>query len=96
MEKREMLDALMTMSGYTTKRQLAHRLNIRDNTLGNWYSRNTFDMAVVSKAYPEVSLGWLMTGVGPMLRLDGKAFAELAKEIEDLKERIRILESIKK
>jgi hypothetical protein len=93
MERKEMFDALMALYGYKTKRQLAKRIGVRENVLGNWCSRNTMDIEKVANALPEVSPEWLITGKGPMLRLDDKAFADLAKEIEEIKERIRILES---
>lgn len=89
MEKREMLDALMVLGGFKTKRQFAKRLGVRENALGNWYGRNSFDIGAVAVAFPEVSPDWLLTGKGPMLRSEE---ADLRKEVEMLKERIALLE----
>lgn len=83
-----MLDALMVLGGFQTKRKFAQRLGIKDNTLGNWYKRNTFDIAVVAKAFPEVSPDWLITGEGAILREDVRGLMEevarLRKQLESL------------
>lgn len=68
MEKSERLDNLRLALGFKTKRSFAEALGISDQTLSNWYSRNTFDENLILRKFTNVNDVWLLTGKGEMLK----------------------------
>ncbi|MDY0215393.1 MAG: helix-turn-helix domain-containing protein [Bacteroidales bacterium] len=51
-----------------TNADLAKQLGIAPNTLTNWYKRNTLDYDLIFSKCVHLSVDWLLTGTGSMLR----------------------------
>lgn len=64
------LERLMTVFSVDSDSELARRLDVNRQTLGSWRSRQTIPYALcVSVSESEgISLDWLLTGEGAMLR----------------------------
>lgn len=67
-DKTKILDQLKELKDFKTKIQFAKYLEIKPNVLSNWYSRNSFDIKVITKKFPDVNYNWLLTGEGNMLK----------------------------
>jgi len=74
------LERLMTVFAVDSDSELARKLDVNRQTLGSWRSRQSIPYALcvnVSEA-EGVSLDWLLTGEGRMLRGDAVGNAELS------------------
>lgn len=59
---------LMDYSGLKTFSEFAKLLGISDDLLSKWRKRNTYDIDKIVEAFPDVSVTWLLTREGSMLR----------------------------
>jgi len=64
------VDRLHAVYGVKTDNELSSTLQVKRSTLGNWRSRDAVPYAICVNAAKDkgVSLDWLITGVGPMMR----------------------------
>ncbi|WP_417787510.1 helix-turn-helix transcriptional regulator [Stutzerimonas xanthomarina] len=64
------LDRLQTVFGVKNDNQLGEKLDVNRSTLGNWRSRDSvpYTYCVDIAASRGISLDWLLTGEGEMLR----------------------------
>lgn len=74
------LERLMTVFSVDSDSELARKLDVNRQTLGSWRSRKSIPYALcVNVSESEgVSLDWLLTGEGPMLRAGSEAITETA------------------
>lgn len=66
--KRRILSEIMTYKGFRKQSQLAQFLEISPQLLNKWFNRDTFDVEILLKKLPEVSLDFLLYGRQPMLK----------------------------
>lgn len=66
MDKTLILNKLCEWKGFSSRGQLARFLEVPPQNVNNWYSRNTYDLEVLIKKFPEVNPYWLVTGEGDM------------------------------
>lgn len=59
---------------------LAELLGISKATLSNWKSRNSIDIPLVFSKCEQISIDWLLTGHGPMLKMKGTPDAPAARD----------------
>lgn len=67
MDKTQILNKLCEYKKFTSRGQFAKFLNVPPQHVANWYARNTFDLEVLIKNFPEVNPQWLISGEGDML-----------------------------
>lgn len=74
------LERLMTVFSVDSDSELARKLGVNRQTLGSWRSRKSIPYALcVNVSESEgVSLDWLLTGEGTMLRAGSEAVSETA------------------
>lgn len=63
-----MLEAIMAYKGYKSSKAFADALGISPASLSKWLSRNYLDVEKVHEVFPELSVEWLVTGKGEMLK----------------------------
>lgn len=68
MEKREMLEALISYYEKGNKSRFAKRLGISAQGISTWLSRNTFDAELIYSKCEYVNSEWLLTGRGEMTK----------------------------
>ena len=68
MEKKQILEAIQEYKGYKSDKAFARALGITPQTYSKWQSRNYFDVEKVRSVFPELSIEWLLTGQGDMLK----------------------------
>lgn len=68
MDKSERLDNLRVVLGFKTKKDFAKALGISEQTLSNWYSRNTFNGDLILRKFTNVNESWLLAGKGNMMK----------------------------
>lgn len=66
--KDDILNEIMRYKGFDKKSSFASFLNIKPNTLSNWFTRKTFDIDIIQNKLPELNKVWLLTGEGEMLK----------------------------
>lgn len=54
--------------GFKSDAEFARFLEIKPNSLANWYSRNTMDYERVFSKCEDIDANWIFTGEGEMLR----------------------------
>lgn len=67
MDKTQILNKLCEYKKFTSRGQFAKFLGVPPQHVANWYARNTFDLEVLIKNFPEVNPQWLISGEGDML-----------------------------
>lgn len=67
MDKTLILNKLCEWRGFESRGQFAKFLGIPPQHVNNWFSRNTFDLELLIKKFPEVNPQWLVSGEGEML-----------------------------
>lgn len=67
---------LMLHLGTENFSELARILGVTKHTVANWKKRNTYDVAKIESAIPDVNRLWLLTGEGPMLKSTVEAVEE--------------------
>ena len=68
MEKKDILAKIQEHKGYKSDKAFAQALGITPQTYSKWLSRNYFDVEKVRSVFPELSIEWLLTGQGDMIR----------------------------
>lgn len=66
MDKTLILNKLSEWKNFATRGQFAKFLGVPPQHVNNWYTRNTYDLEVLIKKFPEVNPHWLVTGEGEM------------------------------
>lgn len=73
MQKKYMLDALISHYANGKKADFAKKLGITPQAITTWYSRNTFDTPLIYAKCEDLDAHWLLTGEGEMLKSDTQA-----------------------
>lgn len=73
MQKKYMLDALISHYANGKKVDFAKKLGITPQAITTWYSRNTFDTSLIYAKCEDLDAHWLLTGEGEMLKSDTQA-----------------------
>lgn len=68
MDKKDMLQALISYYDNGNKSQFAKRLGISAQGLSTWIKRNTFDLELIYSKCELLNSEWLLTGKGSMLK----------------------------
>lgn len=68
MDKKDIIEALVSHYSGGNKRQFAAKLGCTPQTISTWISRNTFDIDLVFAKCEGISAEWLLTGEGSMLK----------------------------
>lgn len=71
MEKKDMVQALISHYSNGNKAHFANLLGIKPQTINSWITRNTFDAELIYAKCVDISADWLMTGRGEMLKENG-------------------------
>lgn len=79
MDKKGIIEALVSHYSGGNKRQFAAKLGCTPQTISTWISRNTFDIDLVFAKCEGISAEWLLTGEGSMLK-GGEAETEAAPQ----------------
>ncbi len=79
MDKIQVLNALKEYKNFSSMAEFARYLGIKAQALSNWYTRNTFDIHILSDKFPEIDANWLLRGEGPMLKEDTDNVVKVAK-----------------
>lgn len=67
MDKKTMLEAIISHYTNGNKAQFAKKLGVTAQTVSAWLSRNTYDVELIYTKCVDLSASWLLTGKGPML-----------------------------
>ncbi|WP_302992836.1 LexA family transcriptional regulator [Bacteroides clarus] len=76
MDKKGMLDAMVTHYTSGNKAKFAQLLGVSAQTISAWGARNTFDSELIYTKCIGLSPDWLLTGEGAMLRTNDVATPE--------------------
>ena len=68
MDKKGILEALITHYTGGNKSQFAKILGVKPQTINTWDSRGTFDLELIYSKCEDISADWLLTGEGQMLK----------------------------
>lgn len=79
MDKILVLNALKEYKNFSSMAEFARYLGIKAQALSNWYTRNTFDIHILSDKFPEIDANWLLRGEGPMLKADSDGEVKASK-----------------
>lgn len=74
MDKKGILDTLITHYTGGNKSQFAKLLGIKPQTINTWDTRGTFDLELIYSKCEGISGDWLLTGEGPMLKESPQGF----------------------
>ena len=72
MDKKTMLEALISHFTDGNKAQFAKHLGVSPQTISAWIARNTFDSELIYPKCRYISPSWLLTGEGDMLSNDAE------------------------
>lgn len=64
------ISKIKEMKNFSSDAELARFLGVTPAVLSRWRTRNTYDIDKIVDAIPNISLSWLLTGEGEMLRGD--------------------------
>ena len=67
-DKRPILQRIKDVKKISRDSDLASFLGINPSTLANWYTRNSIDYDLIFSKCDEISVDWLLTGEGEMLK----------------------------
>ena len=67
LSKSQRLNQLMKYSSCKTRADFARKICLPYQNVANWFRRDTFDIELISKVFPEVSAEWLLRGTGAMI-----------------------------
>ena len=67
LSKSQRLNQLMKYSSCKTRADFARIIGLPYQNVANWFRRDTFDIELLSKVFPEVSAEWLLRGTGAMI-----------------------------
>jgi len=71
-DKAAILNALKKHYNFSSNKEFADFLEIKPQTLSNWYARNTFDYEILYTKCLDINSEWLFTGNGEMLKAGKK------------------------
>lgn len=74
---KDAIERLKTGLNLSSDNALAELLGISKTTLSNWKSRNSIDIPLVFSKCEQISIDWLLTGRGSMLKTKGDSNASL-------------------
>lgn len=98
-DKSLILNKIKGHLGLKKDAEFAKYLGIKQNTLSNWHSRNTFDIDLISQKCDFLNYDWLLTGKGEMLKNDTK-ISEMdnkeSKDVDYLKMKLELTEMLLK
>ena len=66
LSKRQIIKQLITYYQFKTRQDFADFLGIQLYTLNNWHNRDTFDIQLMLKKFPDVNARWIVQGEGEM------------------------------
>lgn len=61
---------IMDLKKIKSEADFGRILGVKKQTVSTWKSRNTYDIALISRVYSDLSTTWLLTGEGDMLKSD--------------------------
>lgn len=70
MDKKSMLELIISHYASGNKSRMARILNISPQAISTWFSRNTFDLELIYAKCENINPDWLLTGQGSMLKTD--------------------------
>ena len=70
------ISKIKEMKNFSSDAELARFLGVTPAVLSRWRTRNTYDIDKIVDAIPNISLSWLLTGEGEMLRGETKPGVE--------------------
>ena len=70
MDRRLMLEQLVSYFTDGNKSRFANMLDVKPQTINTWLARNTFDAELIYSKCDGVSGDWLLSGEGEMLKSD--------------------------
>ena len=90
MEKKEMLEVLISHFCGGNKAQFAAAVGITPQALSMWFTRKSFDSEAIYRAFEDVSGDWLLSGEGEMLKSVSLSVKE-SEELKRLKQEVKSL-----
>lgn len=80
MDRKAMLNAIISHYSDGNKSKFAAKLGITPQAINSWEKRNTFDINLIYAKCEGINANWLLTGQGPML-IDSNAATHVASNI---------------
>lgn len=89
------LERMKLFLGVHTEGDVAERLGITKQTMSNWKFRGTLDIALIKETVPDISLDWLLEGLGEpalkqlearLIRAHNDAFQPIRSVLEKVEE----------
>lgn len=68
MDKTKILNDLKEYKKFSSMRKFAQFLGITDQSLAQWYTRNSYNIQLLCDKFPEVDANYIVRGEGDMLR----------------------------
>lgn len=62
------ISKLVELKNFSSDAEFARFVGVSPALVSRWRSRNTYDVDKIVNAFPEVSISWLLSGEGPMLK----------------------------
>ena len=62
------ISKLVDLKNFSSDAEFARFVGVSPALVSRWRSRNTYDVDKIANAFPEVSISWLLSGEGPMLK----------------------------
>lgn len=81
LSSKEIIERLKIGLELSSDNALADTLGVSKTTLSNWKSRNSLDFPLVFSLCEQISLDWLLTGKGKMLKSNAQEDEEAAPKI---------------
>lgn len=81
LSSKEIIERLKIGLELSSDNALADTLGVSKTTLSNWKSRNSLDFSLVFSLCEHISLDWLLTGKGKMLKSNAQEDEEAAPKI---------------
>ena len=62
------ISKLVELKNFSSDAEFARFVGVSPALVSRWRSRNTYDIDKIVNAFPEVSISWLLSGEGSMLK----------------------------